>query len=44
MGRKFIPVSVHQGASKVYLLDTKKIYKFKKKITPKLPLFDQKLD
>lgn len=44
MGRKFIPVSVNQEASKVYILDTKKIYKFKKKKTPKIPLFEQKLD
>ena len=34
MGRKFIPASVQQCPVKVYISDTKKIYKFKKKNIP----------
>lgn len=39
MGRKFIPVNVNSSHEKVYMADVKKIYKFKKKIIPQIPIF-----
>ena len=39
MGRKFIPVTVNFSHEKVYMADVRKIYKFKKKIIPEIPIF-----
>ncbi len=42
MGKKYIPIEMHQYQYKVYLSDVKKIYKLAKKTHPPIPQFSKK--